>query len=486
MTKARLQAEAAEKMSNPSDRALSVSQVSARESASFEGTQANFPQLSNTSGYDPSTHGNEPHLVPAQVQTQPKHTDHRGISRQPAQVSPPSPAFHNFGAAGSTFNETIAQDHARASGNRNRVDSYPDSNWECASVTSHNSTVASDYMGSESAYSSGVGGFPPATDDRTGMSLGRTQSYPIGGGHSAGGADVPSGETTPNSVPSPLAASYFDPSTSGGQNRQRSLTLSPRPGLSLLHEDRPGFSDEDDLGIPSFAHSRFVRQQLAARSRSSFSPILQPPGFGSESFHSSGSGNSAGIIGDGSYENRPRTSSAVSLPAISHTAEEFALDINGQNSRRSSDGANVGGAPIRGNMYNPLPETEGVLGSSSLYGSTGIGSLTSSGVFRDDVSGDYGNIPAPPGLGHGSYHAAMQTRNPTPSRMGDMESLGNNRVRAATWVAGEMFGSAGSSLYSQTSDDNLAGDLASILKLSGAEESVSSLFGGDGDVKRNV
>ena len=459
MTKARLQAEAADKMPSPGDRnpSVAVIEMEARDAGTFDSVQSN------------SSHSMPTHMQ--HMQSQSLLPEQTSFFRQPAQVSPPSPAFHTYHHSGASSYDNAAQDPNRTMGNRVRVDSYPESNWENASVTSHNSTVASDYLGSESAFSSGVGGgFSQAGDDQSGLSLGRTQSYP-----------VPSRESTPTSVPSPLGSSYFDSSAAMAQNRQRAMTLSPRPGLSLLHEDRPGFSD-DALGIPSFSSSsRHSRQQLPSRSRRSFSPIMQPHGFTSDSYVGFGN-NGAGIIGGVIQENRPRTSSAVSLPAISHTAEEFALDGHGSNSRRSSDGVNIGGLSIQEHGALSLAGAgESLMSSSSLYGSGDIRSI--SAVFRDE----YGYVPAPPGLGPTDGLASASLANPLTTRAGSMDGLAsdNNRVRASTWVAGgDVFGSS-SGLYESTVDDTLAGDLASILKLSGAEEKDDTFLGRSNDFGRN-
>lgn len=484
MTKARLQAEAAEKMSTgggsgpnfPSN--CNVVELETRETSAFNGVTSLQQQQQQS-----NNHNNMYSLQPNSFQQgyddgQSMHSDPTSI--RPAQVSPPSPAMHGFLPAGHGYgnennNNTLAG-HLSA-GNRARVDSYPESNWESASVTSHNSTAS--YLGSESAFSAGVGGgngagFSQGGDDQ---SLGRTQSYPAGFNRTvACNQDMPSRENTPTSVPSPLGSSYFDSAGSLGQNRQRAMTLSPRPGggLSLLHEDRPGFSEED-LAIPSFSSSRHVRQPLPNRSRRSFSPIMQPQPFGIETMAAYGGGSSAaGVIGGGLHENRPRTSSAVSLPAISHTAEEFALDPNidgGASSRRSSDCVGIRSFPIQEHEANSLiTGTPGFLGSASLYGGSDPGTHTSSvsGVFRHDFSG----MPAPPGLEHPSVLSLPRMDHLSSVSSGNTDSIGSNRVRASTW---DVFGSStsASSLHQYTvAEDTLAGDLASILKLSGAEEKV--------------
>jgi hypothetical protein len=451
MTKARLQAEAAEKMSSGSSPTAPAAEIEARDSSAFEsGSQRDYGKhFHHSNDFDRMSQGSEAHLVSTQGPIKPFNFDQVSPGQiTPSQVSPLTTAFQNYGTGSSPFCENSSVDQRTVPlGNRNRLDSFPDS-WENASVTSHNSTVS----GSESAFSSGVGGGFSHIDEPPGLSLGRTQSYPLG--NNRGSMDLPFREGSYNSVPSPLGSAYFDSTGSLGPSRQRAMTLSPRPGLSLLHEDRPGFSDED-LGIPTFSSSRHARQQLTARSRRSFSPVLQHQMF-SDPLIGFGS-NSSNAISGSLLDNRPRTSSAVSLPAFSNTAEEFALDGSTEFGRRDSLNGHPGSDHIRSHHTSP---GDAFLGSSSLYVSTDSMPHPSSSVFRNDL----GHIPAPPGLGG-------------PARGASMDSIGSesNRVRAATWVAGstsmsgsDMFSSG--SLYEYSGDDTLAGDLASILKLSGAEE----------------
>ena len=326
-------------------------------------------------------------------------------------------------------------------------------------MTSHNSTVASDYLGSESAFSSGYGGGLGLNGDEShpGLCLNRTQSHP-----------VPSRESTPTSLPSPLGSSYFDSSAAAmTSNRQRAVTLSPRPGLSLLHEDRPGFSD-DALGIPSFSSSsRHARQQLPSRSRRSFSPIMQKQGYFSDGSGVGHGNTGAGVFSDAIYDNRPRTSSAVSLPTISHTADEFALDgFAGNSSRCSSDGVIVGDTPVHEHGTCSLARPgESFTSSSRYYGSGDLRPTPS--IHRGEREG----VSAPPGLCHNGGIVTGAFANPLIARTGIMDGMVNNnsRVRASTWVAGgDVFGTSG--LFESSLDDTIAGDLASILKLSGAEE----------------
>lgn len=146
--------------------------------------------------------------------------------------------------------------------NRQRTESkewkQPADAFETASVTSLNSTLGSEYLGSESAYSMGLGGFQPhasaaTLDDNGSMPFGRSRSYPTGGSVGSATELQQSYEVTPTSTVT-TSSSFFEASVGGGPNRRRTATLSP-PGLSHLHEDRPltiGGAGGEDLSIPSF------------------------------------------------------------------------------------------------------------------------------------------------------------------------------------------------------------------------------------------
>lgn len=527
MTKARLQAEAAEKLiAGFSDRPPSTTSMTERDSQdSRSTTPANYVQQMYAQDVRPVG-------TLATDSTSPTEVDFGG--RQHAQVSPPPVAYQSFYPPNSSFNNiqdqkfvmgnrsrvhscpdtqwdstgllgnrdrlgsfpevvgnrnrieslpelpignrSRVESYRELQGNRNRLDSFPDSNWESASVTSHNSTVASDYLGSECAYSSGTGAFSQRNADDF-LPLNRTQSFPVGSSRSGSQEGLP--QDNPCTSTSPLG-NYFDPSSGMmQQNRGRSLTLSPRPGLSFLHEDRPGFSEEE-LGIPSFASSRLARQQIANRSRAS--PVLHPEGLPADSFGGIGS-SSSGYIG--SYgDNRPRTSSAASLPAISHTSEEFGGDFRGSAIRSHETIQNASSSL-----------GEGLYGSSGLYNSDSAALGGASSVFRERSGG----LPAPPGLSHPNstnYNSSSDLNPLSSSNMGSAYSRVSNRARAATWNPGCDVFSSGPGLYECSGDDNLEEDLASILKLSGAEENrqdtgrsgsmfSDGLFSGSNEFKEN-
>jgi len=105
----------------------------------------------------------------------------------------------------------------------------PKETWETGSVGSHNSTINSDYLGRcESPYT---------LDEFKDISFNRTRSYPTSGSIDRHFENVSS------------SVSYFDNSSVLNENRRRASTLSPRQGLSYLHENKIS-SFGADLSIP--------------------------------------------------------------------------------------------------------------------------------------------------------------------------------------------------------------------------------------------
>lgn len=184
---------------------------------------------------------------------------------------------------------------------------------------------------------------------------------------------------------------FYDNSMSFPQNRRRAATLSPRIGLSHVQEDYPADGSMPMPSMPmSSSHSH--GPAIQARPVSAFTP--NPPfGF-------------PGNVNSGGNQNRPRASSAVSLPPMSHTADEFDLEPT----RRSSPFG-----VVREDCVTP-----------------GL-----SDVFRDN------------------------SFSPVPSLMSDLGLYSDNRTRAATWS--ESFISSGTPA-------ELSDDLASLLKLAAPDE----------------
>lgn len=144
--------------------------------------------------------------------------------------------------------------------------------WETASVASMNSST----YGSESAFPvSGLEEIP----------LGRSRSY--------GGVFE-----RPRDAPSPtLGSGSYD----FQGNRRRATTLSPRPGLSNLFEDRPLATGNEKSSLLSFQAAPGSQTRPGRSRGSSPANVWSSPG--------------GGVIGSGLNLNRPRTASAPSLPS---------------------------------------------------------------------------------------------------------------------------------------------------------------------------
>ena len=265
MTKARLQAEAAEKhdsepaeFSAESRRGVSPldfdSSTELRERALSRDSTGRHNQMLMNNGTASDTMA----AIPSLVQVNPP-TRELNTSRQ-AHKSPLPPGFQNFvpahpvaptsDSAGGIIAPTPARD---AWQHQPRPD-----NWESASVASHNSTAFSEGLGSEPALAAGlVTGLPQQSEaEMAGIPFTRSHSYSLGQNM---GADVSSqgGRSTPTSAsasPRNNANPFFD-AAPGAVNRRRAYTTSPKPGS--IREDGPHFIGED-LRMPSFASNAAV------------------------------------------------------------------------------------------------------------------------------------------------------------------------------------------------------------------------------------
>jgi hypothetical protein len=270
------------------------------------------------------------------------------------------------------------------------------------------STAASDYLPPDSAFSSGGG-----HDDYT---FARSRTYPAAGGSNFAPHEIMQVSTLPGPGSSP-SLSYYDGYT---PNRRRAATLSPRLGLMHLHEDRPVLSGEGGPGIPSFSSSS-RRSHLPARARGAYN---------ADTFN---------------YNARQRTSSTTSLPATSNTAEEFA------------------GTEANPSLFMQFESVTEYEYDDSELSVTGLVD-----VFRGSPSpaSFNGMNTGPPGLVDSDRHISSSSSNGFGSFGG-----GDERARASTWSghASDLFGPG---LFDSRSDDQdgLAGELALILKLAGAEE----------------
>lgn len=116
----------------------------------------------------------------------------------------------------------------------------------------------------------------------------RTRSYPSGPGMGVSDRNY---EAPLNMI------GYYDPGLTPNQNRRRAATLSPRSGLSYLHEDRPSFSGTAELNLPMdpLPHTPITMRH---------SPVLP---------NRSRIYSDNGAIGGDFTFNRPRTASAPTV-----------------------------------------------------------------------------------------------------------------------------------------------------------------------------
>jgi hypothetical protein len=323
--------------------------------------------------------------------------------------------------------------------------------WESASV----STNASDYPGSESVYSSGVNGNASFNGDEV-IPFSRSASYPSNSGLNRLN-DWSQHDHPPSHIVAP--SSYYDGS-GYALNRRRAATLSPRPGLSYVHEDLPVLPGQMPC-IPSDFSSPSLRQQrqMPTRARSAFVPEALNYGQPSQGIYPA-----SGFIGNSTNmeSNRPRTLSAASLPAISHTSEEFFVENRGTPARFSSQFGSV----------REDDAADSVAGLSDVFRASPTGFSESAALIG------FGSTNSSIGLGSSGDSfggEAMRMRASTDfvgsSGLNDSFGLGNishedPRHRAATW---------GEPSLDIFCGHDLSEDLASILKLSGAEQKDDSL-----------
>jgi len=288
--------------------------------------------------------------------------------------------------------------------------------WETGSV----STAASDYLGSESAY--GVGSY--AGDDPSPSPYGLNGSFHSHGGPVSNFSDAP----PPDSLLLPgVARSSPSPSMYAdgiGQNRRRAATLSPRQGLSYLDERH---EVQGELPVfPSFISpmNRLYPSRSSYSSRGNAPSTIEPT--------------------------RARTSSAASLPPISHTAEEFEHPAAASFRRYPSGHI----ASLREDAPSPTV--------------TGLAD-----VFRESPPGFRNVAVPPPGLCGTSVPSGLGLR----SGLGSVDSFsggsgGDPRGRASTWAGSSADGVFGPGLIgtSVQPQDAICDDLATILNLSVAEE----------------
>ena len=490
MTKARLQAEASD--NHETDRKEGAfdnrrgvspldfdSSIEARERPKSRNSacRMNHVNLHHGNASDSMT------SIPSMVQVNQQNRDKNSLRQ--SHPSPLPPGFQNFGptnaavpptdAATNLVAPVAAWDMRRQQQQQQQRQQMKLDTWETASVHSHNSAVFSENLGSESAFSGAFGnGLPQQGEGETGgIPFNRSQPYPLAqglGDSSHGGRSTPSSASA-----SPRNNIYYGNAGPVIPNRRRACTLSPKPGL--IHEDRPHFGE--DLRVPNFSSSS--RSNLVARSRNSYSPVFgqlglegslgsQAPGmvaFGGTANRPRTSSATSLPLGD-SF-NRPRTSSATSLPPISRTADEFAMDASPNPfSRFPTSQPRSRNDSLPDDLSSAF--SEGVLGYS--MGSSGFegnsNGNTDSFVFRDGPTADR-RVPAPPGFSSEKGSSAGQYT--AFSRVGSVDGVVESHL-TNNWEDNVSLPSqVGQSLFSSYSvEEILSNDMGSILKLSGVAD----------------
>jgi len=287
--------------------------------------------------------------------------------------------------------------------------------WESGSV----STVASDYLGSESAYgTASCGG-----DDPSRSSYGRPSSF-----HSLPVNDFCDAP--------PDCLSYAGMAPSAGMfldlppNRRRAATLSPRQGLSYLHENREVLTGTDAPALPAFS-TPTTKRLYPSRMRHFQNANLEA--------------------------NRPRTSSATSLPPISNTAEEF-LGEEQRSFRTIQAGA---GVP----MLRDFASSPTVTGLADVFRESPSGLNERGSAITPSGFDEYAQAAiASPSAVHASSHSQIR-----------QTSENDARGRASTWAGSSVDSIFGPGLIGGSNVDEhaLSDDLAAILKLSVGDDEPS-------------
>jgi hypothetical protein len=213
-------------------------------------------------------------------------------------------------------------------------------------------------------------------------------------------------------------------------NRCRASTVSPRPNHLLIREDRPLHpipALPTDLNAPSLHRH----------------PNPPPGAFATDRIIYGNRARTASAPQVVDY-NRVRTSSTLSLPASSRTTEEF-----------SSSGY------VR--SFDDIREDSSVTGLSDVFRESSLSCSTLQGFGSAQSSLGLGTIPGGNTIGDNRHRAMTDFGIIGQDLVGSDLSGGSGsdlRIRAATWGGCDVFGSSA----------DLSEDLASILKLSGAEQ----------------
>ena len=254
-------------------------------------------------------------------------------------------------------------------------------------------------------------------------------------------------------------------------NRRRAATLSPQFGISSVHGEpslpTTAMTEANSGAFPVAARERafsssdapvamFVQQQPHSTVELRERDYLPASSHGHQPVALLLQRPTAAVVAPGSafsapIGNRARTSSATSLPPMSHTADEFGMDALG--------GSTTTTTPRFASSFGAVREDAPLLGTPS----TPVSTFGLADVFR--VS-SFEKTPSPAAMISSPTHA--HTPGDLPSMHNDRLHASDNRMRASTWSEpGSLFGST-------ATGNDFSDDLASILKLSGAEDTASS------------
>lgn len=294
MTKARLQSEAAEKSNEYSDiQALARDRVSPLDFDSGEAMRERaFSRDSSSAGRINNNHVTSylqhhqvaPKVVQTQLQSQP----------QMLQTGLHQSSVLGGGNVPSNF----------------RVSTSRNDTWDSTSVASHNSTIYSENLGSETA--SEVGSFGPTNHRNRSFTYPAVQCFQpldVSTTFTSNGFK----ESRSFSNPSPVQASpHRGSGMIGGQslfnaavggNRRRAVTLSPNTGSIL--EDRPlrynNTDSGDRLEIPNFSSGMSDSTSLSAGPptqtlQRDYSPVLEQLGLGLDNSYLSNRNETSGVF----------------------------------------------------------------------------------------------------------------------------------------------------------------------------------------------
>lgn len=264
---------------------------------------------------------------------------------------------------------------------------------DSASTNSFNNSVVSDNLGSESALSGGLGGSGVLSQSDSDFSNGQFNRYAK---ENNGRSGIASASASPAAAKQNMNMFAFDAAVGG--NRRRAVTLSPNP-KSIL-EDRPHFDQEvaipqfdgQDLAIPSFASAGGV-SLLSSRARAHSSSAVLPSDHAANDDAFFGQpGNIMFPVDD--TPNRARTESTVSLPPMSHTADEFGGDriLSQQTVSQGREGPAVGGH----NSFSSIGESRQMRAPPGFSDGFGFATNSNRSTFNpsavDGLANDMGSL----------------------------------------------------------------------------------------------